>query len=82
MLAPPGVDQNKVGPEQRAKARSVVSSDGQAAARLRTVKRERPDNGMAAAPKSASQSVAIGRLIGRIDQKVKRSAIVPDVIGA
>ena len=80
VLVPPRIDQFKAGSKRRGETVCVVTADDQAAAAFRAVRRERTDDRMPARAQGASKPRDIGHLIVRIGEKMKRRAVVPQII--
>src|ERR1700731_4847922 len=74
------VDQRKAASQRCGQTACIVPADDEAAASLRAVQRKRADDGMSARTHGAPQLGDIGRLVSRKGEKIKRRAIVPEVI--
>jgi hypothetical protein len=73
--------EREAGTEQRSQRGGVVAHDRQPAAPLRAVRRESPDDDMAARTHGLPEARRIGGAIRRVGEEMQRGAIVPDVVG-
>ena len=78
---PPGIDKLKTVSKRCGKTGRIVTADGETAASLRPVKRERADDHATAGAYRSFQARDVCGFIGGLGQEVKRGPVVPDVEG-
>ena len=79
MIVWTGIHQGEVLAQFPGQSRRVVTMDRQPAAGFRTIGSEASDDGITAGDERLLQPRDIGRTVGRLDQKMKRGPVVPDV---
>ena len=80
MIVPTALHQSKRATEHLPEAQSIVAGDRQSAATFWTVQRKRADDDVPARSDGFSDAFGIHRPVPRISQKMKRGAIVPNII--